>query len=81
MKWLDKEITKANFEEFKRDSIKYGYHLLGEGGYYDTLVLDCPIFNKKIEIIDSEKVIESKYNGYIKINNYKIVNKQIQIIN
>ena len=77
-KWLGQYISKDNFEEFKKDSIKYGYHIGLEGGYMDTLVTDGPIFKKKIEIINFEKIFESEYNGYIKINNYKIIDKNIQ---
>ena len=76
-KWLGKYINKNNFEEFKQDSIKYGYHIGLEGGYMDSLVIDGPIFNKKIEITNFKKIFESEYNGYVKINGYKILNKQI----
>ena len=51
--WLGKELNKDNFEEFKQDSIKYGFHIGLEGGYMDSLVLDGPIFDKEIEIINS----------------------------
>lgn len=76
-KWLGKEINESNFEELKKDSIKYGFNLIFEGGYMDSLVLDGPIFNKKLEILDSEKVFESEYNGYIKINDYKLLDKEV----
>lgn len=79
-RWLGREITKENFEEFKRDSIMYGYHIGMEGGYMDTLVIDAPIFNKKIEIIDSERVFESEYSGHLVINKYKIADKTVQEI-
>jgi len=80
-KWLGKEISKDNFEELKNDSIKYGFNLIFEGGYADTLVLDGPIFNKKLEILDSEEIFESEYNGYVQVKKYKVVNKQLQTIN
>ena len=77
IKWLGKTITKENFEDLKKDSIKYGFHLGFEGGFADSLVIDGPIFNKKLEILDSEKVIESDYNGYVLVNNLKVVNKSL----
>ena len=78
-KWLGKEISSSNFEEFKKDSINYGFHILFEGGYMDSLVIDGPIFNKRLEIISSETVFESEYNGYLKINNYKLIKKAQEI--
>src|SRR3989344_4367130 len=74
-KWLGQEINKDNFEDFKQDSIKYGYHIGLEGGYMDSLVIDAPIFNKKLEILDSKKVFESEYNGYVKVDKYQLVEK------
>ena len=49
-KWLGKRISIDNFKEFKEDSKRYGFHIGGEGGYYDTLVVDAPIFSRKILI-------------------------------
>ncbi|XP_027493863.1 diphthine--ammonia ligase isoform X2 [Corapipo altera] len=37
-------------------SEKYGVHVCGEGGEYETFTLDCPLFKKKI-VVDSAKVI------------------------
>ncbi|KAM6130901.1 diphthine--ammonia ligase isoform 2-T2 [Pterocles gutturalis] len=37
-------------------SEKYGVHVCGEGGEYETFTLDCPLFKKKI-VIDSAKVV------------------------
>ncbi|MBI2659812.1 hypothetical protein HYX07_01480, partial [Candidatus Woesearchaeota archaeon] len=38
--WLGKKITKENFSQLRKDSIKYGFHIGFEGGYADTLVTD-----------------------------------------
>ncbi|NXO00125.1 DPH6 ligase, partial [Rhinopomastus cyanomelas] len=37
-------------------SEKYGVHVCGEGGEYETFTLDCPLFKKKI-VVDSDKVV------------------------
>ncbi|XP_051477221.1 diphthine--ammonia ligase isoform X2 [Apus apus] len=37
-------------------SEKYGVHVCGEGGEYETFTLDCPLFKKKI-VVDTAKVI------------------------
>ena len=75
--WLGKTLTKDNFQELKKDSIKHGFHIGGEGGYFDTLVLDAPFFNKKLTILDSKIIMESEYCGYLKINKLNLVEKQI----
>lgn len=75
--WIGKSLNKENFDNFVKDSVKYGYHVGGEGGYYDSLVVDGPIFNQKLGILDSKIVMESDYNGYVLVNNFKIINKSI----
>lgn len=77
MRWLGTPITKENFEDLKKDSVKYGFHLGFEGGFADTLVLDGPIFSKKLDILDSDKVIESEYCGHILIKDCRVSNKAI----
>ncbi|KAG9336693.1 hypothetical protein JZ751_003041, partial [Albula glossodonta] len=43
----------------KQLSLKYGVHVCGEGGEYETFTLDCPLFKKKILIDSMETVIHS----------------------
>ncbi|XP_076021750.1 diphthine--ammonia ligase [Genypterus blacodes] len=43
----------------KQLSRKYGVHICGEGGEYETFTLDCPLFKKKIVIDAMETVIHS----------------------
>ena len=38
---------------------KYGLNICGEGGEYETFTLNCPLFQRKLEIEDSETVIHS----------------------
>ncbi|TRM67665.1 hypothetical protein BD626DRAFT_479464 [Schizophyllum amplum] len=37
----------------------YGSHICGEGGEYETLTLDCPIFKHRIKLEQTETVIHS----------------------
>eukprot|EP00466_Bigelowiella_natans_P002763 jgi/Bigna1/57363/fgenesh1_pm.11_\ len=39
-------------------SRRYGGHVCGEGGEYETLTLDCPAFSSRIVIDDSRKMLE-----------------------
>lgn len=51
---------------------KYGLNVCGEGGEYETLTLDCPLFKSRLIIIDSELVMHSDDPfapvGYLKLN-------------
>uniref|UniRef100_A0A3B4BCG1 Diphthine--ammonia ligase n=1 Tax=Periophthalmus magnuspinnatus TaxID=409849 RepID=A0A3B4BCG1_9GOBI len=40
-------------------SKKYGVHICGEGGEYETFTLDCPLFKRRIVIDAMETVIHS----------------------
>ncbi|THV08413.1 hypothetical protein K435DRAFT_832898 [Dendrothele bispora CBS 962.96] len=50
-------------EEMRPTLIKlnnlYGSHICGEGGEYETLTLDCPLFKSRIVLEDIETVIHS----------------------
>ena len=52
--WLGRIIDEKCIEDLIELNKKYGINILGEGGEYETAVLDCPLFNKKIEITNSE---------------------------
>lgn len=51
-----RHLTFESFNEFKLIADKYQIHLAFEGGEAETFVLDGPIFKKRIEILDFEKV-------------------------
>lgn len=64
--WLGKVISKENFDEFKKLSEKHGFDLLGEGGSYNTFVVDAPFFKNRIEITEKEKHWhDDSRSGYI----------------
>ena len=63
--WLGKKITRESIKKLEADSEKYGFHIGGEGGYYDTFVLDAPMFKQRVEIKDFEKNMEDKYSGHV----------------
>jgi len=65
--WLNKIITKIDIKKLKELNKKYGVSLIGEGGCFESLVLNCPIFNKKISILDYEIKMESENTGKLVI--------------
>ncbi len=79
--WLGKTLTLENFEKLKLLSKKYGFDLLGEGGYYNSLVINGPIFTKQIKIVDSEKVMEAANSGYLKVLKTVVIPKMQSIYN
>jgi diphthine-ammonia ligase len=54
--WLGRKLDLQALEDLKRVRDKFGIHISGEGGEYETLVVDGPIFKKRIEILEFEKV-------------------------
>jgi asparagine synthase (glutamine-hydrolysing) len=48
--WLGREINKKFIEDAKKLSSKYGINIAGEGGEFETFVLDCPMFKKELKI-------------------------------
>lgn len=78
MKWLGKTITQDNLSELETDSAKYGFHVGGEGGYYDSFVVDSPCFSQRIAVEETEKVIEDQYSGHILIKRAKLTAKPEQ---
>jgi len=61
--WLGKKLDGAVFEELKELENKQKINPIGEFGEYHTFVLDCPIYRKKIKILDSENIWENA-KGY-----------------
>lgn len=49
--WLGRRIDEKAVEELLVLQKKYGIHAAGEGGETESLVLDCPLFKKKLEIL------------------------------
>ncbi|CAE6464519.1 unnamed protein product [Rhizoctonia solani] len=41
---------------------KFGAHICGEGGEYETLTLDCPAFKRRITIKETEVIIHSDHS-------------------
>jgi diphthine-ammonia ligase len=48
--WLGRIINKKFIEEVKALNAKYKIHPAGEGGEFETFVLNCPLFKKPLEI-------------------------------
>jgi ABC transporter with metal-binding/Fe-S-binding domain ATP-binding protein len=74
---IGKKLDDNMFKRLNQLNRNYGVSIGGEGGEYETLVLDAPFYKKKI-VIENAEVIwdETKSFGYYKINKLKLVNKR-----
>lgn len=74
-KLLGKVIDNKDLGELKRLNEKYKSNIAGEGGEYETLVLDSPMFKQKISIIDYEKIMQNEFTGDLIIKKVKLEKK------
>ena len=51
--WLGKRITEKHVDNLVELNKKIGINIAGEGGEFESLVLDMPMFKKKLKIISS----------------------------
>lgn len=72
--WLGRIVDEDLLEELKGLHEKYGLHMAFEGGEAETLVLNGPIFKKKLNILDSEKIWEVD-SGYLMIKDAELGEK------
>ncbi len=74
--WLGRKLDFDSYQELQRLSEQFGFHIGAEGGHYDTLVVDAPFFNKKLEILESQPVMEGPYSGYLEVVRFDIAEKK-----
>lgn len=74
-KFLGAQITPELFLELKKLHKTHGIHVAGEGGEYESLILDGPLFSKRIEVVSAEPQMDTAHSGRWKIIDAKIVEK------
>ncbi len=72
--FLGKKLTQSLISELKELNKKYGVSLVGEGGEFETLVLDAPFFRKKIVIEDFE-ITYKNYRGFLLVKKSRLIPK------
>ncbi len=60
--WLGREIDEKFIKDIKVLHEKYKIHPAGEGGEFETFVLDCPLFKKPLKVVD--KKISGEENSW-----------------
>jgi len=73
-KWLGKILTGKDLLELEKLKKKYGVNVAGEGGEYETLVVDAPFFTKRLDVSVSKK-LSNEFTGYVEISKANLVKK------
>ena len=75
---LGKKITLEVLETLQKAVLESGFSIIGEGGEYESFVLDAPFFPAHIEILESEvHWDEHREEGYYEILKAKYQPKEI----
>ena len=72
--WLGREIDRRTLDELREIARKYRITLIGEGGEFETFVIDAPFFSRRIAIEESSRVYRN-YNGVLRIERAGLVAK------
>ena len=72
--WLGRKIDVETVQALTELNTKLGISPIGEGGEYETLVLDAPFFKKRIRILKCEKIWR-RDSGYLNILDAKLEDK------
>ncbi|MFQ6050682.1 MAG: TIGR00289 family protein [Candidatus Hydrothermarchaeota archaeon] len=71
---IGRDLDRECVEKLMDLNRKYKIHLTGEGGEFETLVLDAPFFRKRIEILEKEVIWEGD-SGYLDIKKATLIDK------
>jgi len=74
--WLGRKITKEDVSNLIKLHTKNGLNVAGEGGEFESLVIDCPLFKKKIKVVDSSIEMENEYTGRFVIKKAELGKKE-----
>jgi predicted ATP pyrophosphatase (TIGR00289 family) len=72
--WLGRKIDEKALEDLKKLNERYEIHLAGEGGEFETLVLDAPLYKRRIVIEDAKKVWQGS-TGILEVTKFRLEQK------
>jgi len=72
--WLGKTIETETIKELKNLGKIYGINVAGEGGEFETLVVDGPIFTKKLKLKETKKHWKRDH-GQLLVHNAILIDK------
>ncbi len=72
--WLGRKIDSNTVTDLVELNKRYQISVIGEGGEYETLVLDAPFFEKRIQLVRVERVWED-HSGYMLVEEARLLDK------
>lgn len=73
--WLGRRIMGADVDRLVELDKKFGINIAGEGGEFESLVLDAPLFKKRLKIDDFEIIEEDEHTARMVVRKAKLVGK------
>jgi len=73
--WLGRKLDYTAMNDLFELNEQFEVSLVGEGGEYETLVLDAPFFKKWIKLVEAQKIWEGQ-SGYLLIEKATLENKE-----
>ncbi|MBN2566793.1 diphthine--ammonia ligase [Candidatus Woesearchaeota archaeon] len=73
--WLGRVLRSEDVDRLATLTRKMGFNTAGEGGEFESLVLDCPLFERRIEIVRSSVQKESADRADLIIRKARLVPK------
>lgn len=72
--WLGRKINPKTIHDLVELNKRYQISVIGEGGEYETLVLDAPFFKKRIQLVNVRRVWEN-HSGYMLVEEARLLDK------
>lgn len=72
--WMGRQIDNDAVNALLELNHKHHISLVGEGGEYETLVLDTPFFKKKIDLVETEKIWKDQ-SGWLLVKKARLIEK------
>ena len=72
--WLGRKVNSVMIKDLVELNSQHQISLIGEGGEYETLVLDAPFFARRIQLLRVEKTWKN-HSGYLLVKDAKLVKK------
>lgn len=73
--WLGKRIDKETISKLIDYNKRFQINPAGEGGEIETMVLDCPLFKQRIDVMEAD-IDYNNYAGTYNIKKAKLVTKE-----
>ena len=78
--WLGRQLDEQAISDLLALRERYGISLVGEGGEYETLVLDAPLYRAALEIVEARKKWDPfRPSGVLEVLGARLVEKDAKL--